>query len=186
VGPLTWVALDLFGMTIDPIGLVVAMTGAFAAFTTWWLAKRGLSDREAQEKIANRIADDKVHLEETAQALDAYERVNAMHVREIQRLSEQNQAVVDLLKSERELNSKERKQHLVVVDRYRAATMELLQALLLAKELVSKESMTQTVIDDAVANATTMMKSPTAILDRRSTDPTEDEDPDFDSNSLRT
>jgi hypothetical protein len=157
---------------VDPIAWVVAGTGVFAAITSWWLSKRAQADQAGQERVANKIATDKIHLDETQQALDAYERVNLMHQREIDRMTEQNNLLADLLKVEREHAIAERKNNAAVIDRYRGVIMELLQALLAIKNTSTAGD--SAVIDSAMVTATEIMKGPhLPVADgRRATDPT--------------
>jgi hypothetical protein len=156
---------------MDPLAWVIAGTGVFSAVTAYLLSRRAQAERSTQERVANKIATDKIHLDETQQALDAYERVNVMHQREIDRMTEQNNLLADLLKVEREHAIMERKNNAAVIDRYRGVIMELLQALLAIKNTSSVGD--SAVIDSAMVTATEIMKGPHLPVPdgRRATDP---------------
>lgn len=158
---------------MDPLAWVIAGTGVFSAVTAYLLSKRAQKEHSAQERVANRIATDKIHLDETQQALDAYEKVNLMHQREIDRMTEQNNILADLLKVEREHAISERKNNAAIVDRYRGVIMELLQALLVVKNTTPGVS-DNALIDSAMVTATEIMKGPISPVSdgRRATDPT--------------
>jgi hypothetical protein len=157
---------------MDPLAWVIAATGAFSAGTAWWLSRRAQAEHTIQERVANKIATDKIHLDETQQALDAYERVNLMHQREIDRMTEQNNLLADLLKGEREHSVTERKINAALIERYRGTIMELLQALLVMKN--TSNTGDSAIIDNAMITATEIMKGPIAPVPdgRRVTDPT--------------
>lgn len=139
------------------LGFLSFLVAAFVAWTSWRLATRAAKDKENQEKIALKIAEDKAELDRTQQALDAYERLNQTHQREIDRMVESAAGYRDLLNAERRHAREERLAHAALVERYRTALMDLLEVLML-KNLVGPDDVRS--IEQAMIDATQAMKDP--------------------------
>ena len=141
---------------MDPIGWVVAITAVFTALSGWYLANRAQKDKDKQEQVALKIAEDNAHLKETQQSLDAYERVVAMHQREIDRLQDQNETLNQALSTERAHMRENNKSHGELIERYRRALMSLLQAMILFRNQITPTQGES--IDKVMSEAAELMK----------------------------
>lgn len=71
---------------MDPAALIVAASALITAVGGVILSRRGQADTQRQEAAAQRVNEQAQRLDETQQALDAYEHVNNMQRRELDRL----------------------------------------------------------------------------------------------------
>lgn len=140
------------------LGFLSFLVAAFVAVTSWRLATRAAKDKETQEKIALKIAEDKAELDRVQQALDAYERLNTTHQREIDRMVESASGYRELLASERRHAREERVVHAMLIERYRTALMDLLEVLMVLKNLVGPAQVVE--IEQAMIAATQALKEP--------------------------
>lgn len=113
----------------DYTSIVVAVVGAFTALTGWALAKRAQRDTEIQKSVAEAVERDRVRLDETQQALDAYERVIAAHEREITRLNTHIEVIDQILRDERMRGQEERQGAALLAEHFRKVVVDLLGAL---------------------------------------------------------
>jgi hypothetical protein len=138
------------------LGVLTFCVGAFVAFTSYRFATKARKDKDLQDRVALKVASDKAELDATQQALDAYERLNVTHQREIDRMVESASGYRDLLASERKHARDERVAHAALVERYRTALMDLLEALMTLKNLVPPADVKA--VEQAMIDATQALK----------------------------
>jgi hypothetical protein len=136
----------------DYTSIVVAVVGAFTALTGWALAKRAQKDVEIQKSVADAVERDRVRLDETQQALDAYERVIASHEREIDRLNNHIAVIDEILRGERIRSASERQSAAHMSEHFRKVVVDLLEALLTLRSACA-EGPLLTRVDEAIAEA---------------------------------
>lgn len=107
---------------MDPVSAVVSITTVVVLGAGYFLSRRASTRADIEAKVAQQVAEDQAELGRTHQIFEAYERVNDMQVREIERLRSRAERAEKALRDER-------KDAAAAAGKYQKVAVDLMAAL---------------------------------------------------------